>query len=159
MTQEEMSNSLEPIPEVGKEYHFWDDGKKSPGRHYICRCERVIPYKEAKNIKFTLKDYHYPYTEDSEYEEYDTNLKDIWKQAVKDHSWVYSEDTDYFVEVSCPAYDENNLWAARTKNGGWFTLNIQSDWQGGDIDVTGKAFQDTVSFYKEMVEEYEKKTY
>ena len=155
---------LEPVPEVGKEYHFWDDGKGSASRHYICRCERVLPYKEAKNIKFTLKEYLPPYTKDSEYKEYDTNLAKIWKDAVKHYHWLYAEDTDYFVEVSCPTYDENTLWAARTKWGGWFTMDIQTSWQGGDIDVTGEKFNKIIEELEDegnydYIEGYKEATY
>lgn len=157
-------NNLKPVPEAGKEYHFWDDGKSGPSRHYICRCERVIPYKEAKNIKFTLRSYKAPYTKDSEYTEYEVTLKEIWKKAVKDHPWVFTEDTDYFVEISCPKYDENRLWAARAKWGGWFTLAIQSFWQGGVIDVTGEKYNGIIEELEdegnyEFAQEYKDETY
>lgn len=131
------------IPEVGKEYHFFDDGKTSPSRHYICRCERVITPEEAKNIIFEPKDY------DSEEEKtHQTTLYDIWKDEVSDCYWLFSEDTDFFVEISCPNYDDHMLWVARTKGGGWFTLDIQSWWQGGEVDVTGDIFNDTVEYWK-----------
>lgn len=161
MKKKQNSNN---VPEVGKEYHFWDDGKSSPSRHYICRCERVIPYKEGKDIKFTLKEYLPPYTKDAKFKEYETNLSEIWKKAVKGHDWIYVEDTDFFVEISCPRYDENNLWAARTKWGGWFTLNIQSSWQGGEIDVTGEKYNRIIEELEdegnyEFIEEYTEETY
>ena len=154
---------FEPVPEVGKEYHFWDDGKSSPSRHYICRCERVLPYKDAKNIKFTLREYE-GFTKDSSFKESETSLRKIWKEAVKSHDWIFEEDTDYFVEVSCPNYDENNLWAARTKWGGWFTLQIQSFWQGGELDVSGEKFKNIVESYEEdgeyeIAQEYKETTY
>lgn len=155
----------EPIPEVGKEYHFWDDGKSSPSRHYICRCERIIKSKkEAKAIKFTLREYLAPYTKDAKFIEYETSLYDIWKKSVKDHYWLIAEDTDAFIEISCPKYDENNLWAVRTKWGGWFTLDIQSSWQGGDVDVTGEKYEHVVeNAYDEgnweLADEYKNETY
>lgn len=35
-----MSNQkLKPIPKDGESCHFFDDGKLSPGRHYICKVE------------------------------------------------------------------------------------------------------------------------
>lgn len=154
---------LEPIPEVGKEYHFWDDGKSSPSRHYICRCERVIKPQEAKKINFDLL--YYPHGTKTDIPiPYTKSLYDIWKDAVIDHYWLMAEDTDAFVEVSCPSYDENNLWAARTKFGGWFTLDIQSSWQGGDIDVTGEKFKNIVEqCYDDgdwdLAEEYKEETY
>ena len=45
-----MSKELKPIPETGKEYHFWDDGKCGPGRHYICRVERIVSMKQVNDI-------------------------------------------------------------------------------------------------------------
>ena len=36
------------IPEVGKFYHFWDDGKCGVSRHYIAKCEEIIPIKFAE---------------------------------------------------------------------------------------------------------------
>lgn len=155
---------IKPVPEIGKEYHFWDDGKSSPSRHYICKCERVIPYKDAKKIKFTLKEYLSPYTKDAEFKTYDTNLLEVWKKEVKQCNWLYSEDTDYFVEVSCPSYDGNRLWAARTKDGGWFTMDIQSSWQGGYVDVTGEKYDRIIEELEdegnyEFIEEYKNEKY
>ena len=37
-------------PEIGKEYHFWDDGKVSPSRHYICKVVDIISLEQAKEI-------------------------------------------------------------------------------------------------------------
>ena len=158
------TQTLKPIPEVGKEYHFWDDGKCSASRHYVCRCERLIPYKEAKDIEFTLREYLSPYTKDSQYREFKSNLLEIWKDAVKKHDWIFAEDTDYFIEISCPKYDENLLYAARTKWGGWFTMDIQTSWQGGDFDVTGDKFKEVVESYEdegnyEYAQEYKDETY
>ena len=158
------NKKLKPFPEVGKEYHFWDDWKTSPSRHYICRCERIVKtIKEAKTIKVTLMEYT-KFLEKSTYTEYEISLYDIWKKEVKTHDWLFAEDTDAFIEISCPKYDENNLWAVRTKNGGWFTMDIQSSWQGGTIDVTGEVFESVVQNayddgYWELGEEYKNQTY
>lgn len=158
-----IKNNLKPIPEVGKEYHFWDDGKSSPSRHYICKCERIIPYKEAKNIVFELKDYPDPKNGEV-FITYKANLYEIWKRQINQCYWLYAEDTDFFVEISCPVYDDNNLWAVRTKDGGWFTLDIQSSWQGGEIDVTGDHYQDIIDTYEdsgewEFAQAYKERTY
>ncbi len=139
------------VPKIGKEYHFFDDGKTSLSRHYVCRCEREITSEEAKAITFDLDDG-------------ETTLYDIWKDESSKCDFLFAKDTDFFVEVSCPSYDENNLWAVRTKDGGWFTLDVQSYWQGGRVDVTGKIFDDVVRFWTEegeteMVNNYLKETY
>ena len=159
-----MKDINKPVPEVGKEYHFWDDGKSSPSRHYICRCERILKTKkEAKNIKFPLKKYT-KILENSSYIDYEKSLYDVWKKQVKQCYWLYAEDTDYFVEISCPKYDEHNLWAVRTKNGGWFTLDIQSSWQGGYVDVDKEKFNNIINEWEnegcyDIIEEYKNETY
>ena len=49
---------LKPLPVIGNHYHFWDDGKTNPGRHYICRCERIITSEEAKSIMIEIPNYY-----------------------------------------------------------------------------------------------------
>ncbi len=139
------------IPEIGKEYHFFDDGKTSLSRHYVCKCERVVTPEEAKAITFNFDDG-------------EIVLYDIWKDESSKCDFLFAKDTDYFVEVSCPSYDENSLWAVRTKDGGWFTLDVQSSWQGGRVDVTGEIFDNVVRFWTEegeteMVNGYLEETY
>ena len=121
---------MRAVPEIGKEYHFFDDGKTGPSRHYICRVERLIPKGEAKNIVFP---------------ELNESLYNIWLREVKDCYWLYAEDTDFFIEASCPTYDDNTLWFARTKDGGWFSMNIQSDWQSGELDSEGELFNRVIN--------------
>lgn len=139
------------IPKIGKEYHFFDDGKTRPSRHYVCKCERVITPEEAKEIVFDLDDRK-------------ITLYDIWKDESAYCYWLFAEDTDFFVEVSCPSYNENSLWAVRTKDGGWFTLDVHSSWEGGRVDVTGEIFDNVVKFWTEegeteMVNNYKEETY
>ena len=131
-------DNLKPVPEIGKYYHFWDDGKVSPGRHYICKVENLIKVKEAKNIivKVPIDEYFQNKT-----------LYEVWKESVKDRD-LFTKNTDYFVEISCPEYDKNNLYAVRTKNGGWFTLDIQNWWQGGILDVTGEIFEEITNYWE-----------
>ena len=134
------------IPEVGKFYHFWDDGKSSPSRHYICKVERVITPEEAKDIMVAVTDWDFD--ENGEVKRV-TSLYDHWKEeAVPNHDWLYANDTDCFVEASCPRYDENNLWFARTKDGGWFSMDIQSSWQGGTLDIDGSVYDYNTKYYQ-----------
>ena len=138
--------------ECGKEYHFFDDGKTSPSRHYICRCERIITPEEAKSIIFDIDDIG------------NMTLYDIWVNQSRNVDWLFAEHTDFFAEISCPNYDENNLWAVRTKDGGWFTLDIQSYWQGGRIDINGDIFENVIEFWekegdKEIVQQYMNEKY
>lgn len=133
---------MKPIPEVGKTYKFYDDGKIRESRQYNATVLRVITPEEAKHIQ-----------------KGNTNLYDIWKNAIKTHTcgkgakhihfnddgsitmikegepWLYAEDTDYFVECSVPNYDKHNLWFVRTIWGEWFSMNVEDCWMGGLLDV------------------------
>ena len=138
-----MNSNLKAIPEVGKFYHFWDDGKCSSSRHYICKCEKIITPKEAKNIIVSVPEWDFNHNENK----FNLiSLYDHWKTELYNHKWLYDKNTDYFVECSCPKYDENNLWFIRTTDGGWFSMNIQSSWQGGRLDIDE-------SIYKNIIEE------
>ena len=142
-----MSNQkLKPIPEVGKFYHFFDDGKLSPGRHYICKVEQIVSESNANSI--IIKDI--PIWDDNNkcYRENST-LTDCWLKEKERNNWIYAPITDYFVEVSCPKYDKYNLWFVRTKDGGWYSLDIQSGWQGGRLDVTGEIYDNIIKYWKE----------
>ena len=136
------------LPKVGEFYHFFDDGKTSASRHYICKVERIVPFSEAKDILFTTP--RGETFENGKFESFDIDmsLEDIWKDEMTQCHWLYATETDYFIEASCPVYDDNNLWFARTKDGGWFSMNIQSWWQSGNLDVDGKIFEEIVEFWK-----------
>ena len=76
------------------------------------------------------------------------SLEDIWKDEMTQCHWLYATETDYFIEASCPVYDDNYLWFARTKDGGWFSMNIQSWWQSGELDVDNTKFNEIIEFWK-----------
>lgn len=122
------SSKKASIPEVGKEYIFFDDGKTSYSRIYKAKVLRVIPYSE----KVYVDKY-----------DYDTqglisaSIQEVHKEEAENFYWIYTPETDYFIECSIPKYDDNTIWFARTKDGGWFSMNIQTDWQSGRLDVDG----------------------
>ena len=114
----------QPVPEVGKEYHIFDDGKIRPSRHYIAKILEVIPFEDCK----------------------DEDLIAAWKDNVESSYWLFTPETDYFVKAESD-FDENYLYFVRTKDGGWFSMDITSWWQGARLDTDG-------SLYKIMVEQY-----
>ena len=130
------------VPKVGEYYHFWDDGKTSPSRHYICRVEEVIRVKDAKKIEVSVPEWDDLKNQNVFHTE---TLYNKWEEQVVGHDWLYAKETDYFIRISCPEYDKYDLYAVRTKSGGWFTIDVQSWWQGGRLDVDG-------SIYDEMIE-------
>ena len=137
-------NKDEEIPIVGNYYHFWDDGKTSSSRHYIAKCEEIITCKQAKGILISVPVWNEE-TNQNDFER--VTLYERWQEQVKGHDWIYATETDYFIKISVPEYDENYLYAVRTKWGGWFTIDIQSWWQGGDLDVSGKKFEQVLQDY------------
>lgn len=140
---------LKPIPDVGKTYKFYDDGKIRPTRQYDATVLRLVSVKEAKKIEIHTSNET-------------KTLYEFWKGEVDDHimdedgvmyhvdsdgnlieikageSWLYAIDTDWFIECSIPGYDENTIWFVRTIYGEWFSIDIQNGWQSGKLDVTGE---------------------
>ena len=105
---------LQPVPEVGKEYHAFDDGKIKPSRLEQVKIVEVIPFNEYTGQE----------------------LPKIWKREVEECYWLYAEETDYFVK----AYNESsadNQWFVRTKDGGWFSMG----WFGSRLDVDGELYK------------------
>ena len=147
------------IPEIGKEYYFFDDGKISPSRCYKAKVLRIIPYDECEEV-FDVYDYDCD-------QKIPKTLKEIHKEEVNNHlqssnftvlngsditpgkPWLYAEETDYFVECEIPGYDEHNIWFVRTVNGGWFSMDIESGWQSGELDVDGSKYKSVKEWYDE----------
>ena len=135
-------NINKPVPEVRKDYHFFDDGKISRSRHYIATIKKLITKEEAKSIIFELTEYF----NDDDYYDYKSSLYDIWQSEIERYDWIIAKDTDYIVEASIPEYDDNLIYFVRTKDGGWFSMNIQNDWQGGRLDIDGKIYESLLEY-------------
>lgn len=134
----------EELPIIGNYYHFWDDGKTSSSRHYIAKVEEIITCKQAKGILVSVPVWNYE-TNQNDIER--VTLYEWWEEQVLNHEWLYAPETDYFIKISVPEYDQNYLYAVRTKDGYWFTIDIQSWWQGGDLDVSGKKYEQVIEDY------------
>lgn len=106
------------VPEVGKEYHIFDDGKIRPTRHYMCKIIEIIPFIECK----------------------DQELLDAWKNEMEECDWLFSPETDYFVKA-ISTFDENPLYFVRTLNGGWFSIDHPNWWMGARLDITGELYE------------------
>lgn len=118
-----------PVPEVGKKYHFFDDGKCGPSRHFIATVNEVIGANEAKHRYF--ESFHRGTLRP---------LYDIWQEEIKISDHLFAKETDYFVACNIPKYDKNLIWFVRTKDGGWFSIDVQTSWQSGRLDVTGEIY-------------------
>ena len=148
------NNTLKPLPKIGEFYHFFDDGKTSPGRHYICKCEQIIPIKETNKIVIERND------EDIGKVKY--TLNEIWVSEKLNHDWLYANKTDYIIVCSCPKYDEDLLYFCRTKDGGWFSMNTTNCWQSGRLDIDNKIYEYCINYYElnnYNTYDYEQQTY
>ena len=116
----------QPVPEVGKEYHIFDDGKVRPSRHFIAKILEVIPFEDCK----------------------DEDLIAAWKGNVESSYWLFTPETDYFVKAESD-FDEDYLYFVRTKDGGWFSMDITSWWQGARLDIDGSLHKTMVEYYGE----------
>ena len=118
---------LQPVPEVGKEYHIFDDGKIRPSRHELVVIDEIIAFKD-------LKDY------------YDQKLLRAWKREIEECYWLYAKETDYVIKASI---GQNNLpmYFVRTVDGGWFSINYPRICGAARLDIDG-------SLYKQMKEWY-----
>ena len=145
---------MKPIPNIGEYYHFWDDGKTSLGRHYICQCERIIPFYGFTQYRLTRFDY-------DRNELVEDTLISLWKNSVSDFNWIFAEQTDCAVVCSCPKYDKDELYFFRTRSGGWFSADRTSSWQAGELDVDGEKFRRVTDecLSEETRREHEEKTY
>ena len=136
------------LPIVGKEYHFFDDGKISNSRHYIAKVIELIPIEEAKKIMIsTPRDYN---EEINQNVFIDMSLLDIWIDEKLSCDWLYAPVTDYIIKASIPEYDKDPIYFARTKDGGWFSMDVTNWWQGGRLDIDGKLYEQLENFNYEM---------
>ena len=110
---------LQPVPEVGKEYHIFDDGKIRPSRHYIAKIVNIYSPEDAYEIGSLYK---------------------AWEEQVKECYWLFAKNTDYFVAATSD-YDENLLYFVRTEDGGWFSLDYPCCWMGARLDIDGSLYQ------------------
>jgi hypothetical protein len=139
---------MKPVPKIGETYPLFDDGKLNDTRLYYGEVTRILTVEEAKTEKVKHLE-----KIGEDYGMVDRSLFSIWKQEILDADFLFSQDTDYFVEISSPEYDENLLWAVRTKEGGWFTMDIQSDWQGCEVDADGSLLEEMNRRYEEYSSE------
>ena len=113
--------NLQPIPEVGKKYHCFDDGKITYSRHFIIRVNEVLGHQQFRK-------------------KYPKEFK-LYREAVKDHYWIYSTHSDKFIITYKGENNEFGVYV-RTKQGDWF--GIGNWWNCGVLDVTGKLWNNFI---------------
>ncbi len=112
---------MKPIPEVGKKYHCFDDGKITFSRHFIIEVNEVLGHQQFKK-------------------RYPEQFK-LYRKAVKSCYWLYSTHSDKFV-ITYKGEDSGLGVYVRTKQGGWF--GIGDFWDSATLDVTGEIWDNLV---------------
>jgi hypothetical protein len=107
----------QPVPEVGKEYHAFDDGKIKPSRLEVVKIMELIPFDKV-----------------------DEELLKDWKQNVEECYWLYASETDYFAKGE---YDDETSYFVRTEDDGWFSLG----WFGSRLDIDGSLYEKMKEWY------------
>jgi hypothetical protein len=120
---------IKPVPQVGMKYHCFDDGKITFSRHYIVKITEVLGQMAFKR----------------KYPEY---FK-MWLEDSKRCYWLYARTTDKFVVTGSlgDANDQIEVFV-RTKQGGWFSFSM-SFLGSGRLDVTGKLWDNLLSYIDE----------
>ena len=108
---------LQPVPEVGKEYYAFDDGKIRPSRLEVVKITELIPFDKA-----------------------DEELINEWKQNVEECYWLYATETDYFAKGE---WDDETSYFVRTEDGGWFSMG----WFGSRLDADGELYKKMIENY------------
>lgn len=112
-----MNGEIVRLPEVGKTYAFFDDGKSGFSRRYKAKVVAIFTRKEI--------------------EQNEANLYAAWLEQKENCDWIYADMTDYFIKCDIPSYDKNPVWFVRTHEGGWFSIDYPNWWMCGRLDVDG----------------------
>ena len=110
--------NMQPVPEVGKKYHCFVDGKITFSRHFIIKVDEVLG-----SMAFKKK---YP----EYFEQY--------RKAVKREYWLYSTHSDKFIIAHSGGNSKPEVYV-RTKQGGWFGIGYYLN--TAELDVTGKFWE------------------
>ena len=105
-----MKTKLDKVPEVGKTYNCFDDGKISYSSLYTVDVVRVIPFDEC-----------------SDEEKYE------WEEKSSECNWLFASKTDYLVLTENG--EDGDAIFARTIDGGWFSLGWFMN--SGRLDIDG----------------------
>jgi hypothetical protein len=97
------------IPELNKEYDYFDDGKVNLSRHDKVTIMELVCFNKI-----------------------DKETKDYWQEKVEQCYWLYTKDTDYFVKGRLKESEQDVIFV-RTLDNGWFSLG----WWAGRLDIDG----------------------
>lgn len=108
--------NMKNLPDIGKVYNYFDDGKIKETRKMECIITEIIPFDKI----------------DSE------NLE-LWKEEINECDWLYKKETDYFIKADLKITDNEieKIVFVRMLQDNWFSLG----WWSGQLDVDGSLTQ------------------
>ena len=113
-----MSSKKASIPEIGKTYNYFSDGKVKDTALIECTVTDVVPFKKVKK--------KYPET------------YQLWCKNIVESKELYDSSTDYFVYANVPVFNITLIFV-RMVDGNWFSFNSNVDC--GILDVDGTYYQ------------------
>lgn len=49
--------------------------------------------------------------------------------------------------VKLREYNKDDIWFARTIDGGWFSMDVTGLWQSGELDVDGEKYKEAKHYF------------
>lgn len=126
-------DKLSPIPEVGQIYWFYADDLVKKDNEFEARITDVYTYEE------TAKKFVYKY-DDQFQEVVPYPVMDLWLEEVMELFWILAGETDYIVRAMIPGLCPQDVYFARSLDGGWHTFETATSKQFGILDVTGELY-------------------
>lgn len=105
---------MRKLPEIGKFYDCYDDGKIHESRKYKVKIISIIPFEKAS-----------PY------------LLSQWEKANNHYYWIFARETDYFIIGNSYEREDEGIISesifVRTIDGEWYSIG--NYWDNGLLIV------------------------
>lgn len=131
---------LKRVPKIGEILPAFDDGKVRPSRLYETEIIDIIPFEKAKDIKVYGIDQDFTDALGEVIYRDDISLIDAWERDKEEIYWLFADETDYFVRAKVVGDVYEDQWFARTKCGGWFSMEIANYMVGAELDSDMSLF-------------------
>lgn len=114
----EVAGHKDPLPEIGKLYYAYDDGKIRPSREYTVIIDELI----------------------EDIEKLPEGIYEAWSEEANDCFWLFSEESDYIAVGHVDNEEKEKCYFVRTHGGHWHSIHTQDSIVGDNLalDVTGE---------------------
>lgn len=124
-------SKLQRVPKEGETLWFYSNDQIRKQNECKAKVVSVIPFAStASKMVYKYDDY----AEDLIAEP----VMDLWLEEVLDLFWILSGETDYIIQLYVPDLCAQDVYVARTIDGGWHSFETANFKQFGILDVTGE---------------------